>query len=113
MNPVRWIAGSGIGAVVAIVVGGCVPMSEVTPYDIGGSKADGTVVVGANVRATDEIDWQGAEALALERCGAWGYSGAEAFTGVRERCMQMGTPSLFNPDPCLQKEITRTYQCID
>jgi len=60
--------------------------------------------MGATVGEFDEVDWGSAAGTALKVCRAWGYSGAAAFSGVRERCV---TPY------CGKKEILRTYQCID
>ena len=78
------------------------------PFDIGGSKADGTVVMGVTVSELDQVDWDGANHMALERCRAWGFTGARAFSGVRERCVAGGGLS-----GCARKEISRAYQCLD
>lgn len=91
----------------AISLSGCGVMK--TPLDIGGSKGDGTVILGANLDEFDSVNWDGAQAKATKRCQAWGYSGAEAFEGIRERCIE---PSgLFSG--CARKEVSRTYQCLD
>ena len=79
-----------------------------TPLDLGGSKGDGTVIIGANVGEFDRVNWDGAHAKARKRCMAWGYSGTEAFEGIRERCITPGGLS-----GCAEKEMSRTYQCLD
>ena len=101
MNAFRKLA-VGVGSFVFVVaLAGC---ASVIPMDLDGSKADGVVMVGAKVGIFDTIDWEGAEAIAVERCAAWGYSDARAFSGMRERCLD---------SDCFEKEITRTYQCVD
>ena len=92
---------------VASLLFGCAGTTQI-PFDLGGSKADGTVVMGVNVGEFDEVDWGSAAGTALERCRAWGYSNAEAFSGVRERCINPGGWT-----GCAKKEISRTYQCLD
>ena len=91
---------------VASVLFGC--GTTQVPFDIGGSKADGTVVMGVTVSEFDQVDWDGANTTAHERCRAWGFSSARAFSGVRERCVAGGGFS-----GCARKEISRTYQCLD
>ncbi len=90
-----------VAAFLALAITGCAP---VTPVDIGGSKADGTVTTGATVGIFDTVNWEGADEMALYRCRQWGYSHAEPFTGIRERCLD---------SYCETKELSRTYQCID
>ncbi len=79
-----------------------------TPLDLGGSKSDGTVIVGANVGEFDHVNWGEAQKKARKRCAAWGYRGTEAFEGIRERCITPGGWS-----GCAEKEVYRTYQCLD
>ena len=92
---------------IASISFGCVGTTQV-PFDLAGSKADGTIVMGVNVSEFDEVDWESAAGTALERCRAWGFSSVKAFSGVRERCIVTGGWS-----GCEQKEISRTYQCLD
>ena len=57
--------------------------------------------VGAGVEnARPIVDWK--------RCTAWGYRDTEAFEGIRERCITPGGWS-----GCAEKEVSRTYQCLD
>ena len=79
-----------------------------TPLDLGGSKGDGTIIIGANVGEFDHVNWDGAQEKARKRCAAWGYRGTEAFEGIRERCITHGGWS-----GCAEKEVSRTYQCLD
>ena len=79
-----------------------------TPLDFGGSKGDGTVIIGANVGEFDRVNWDGAQAKAMKRCTAWGFRGTEASDGIRERCITPGGWS-----GCAEKEVSRTYQCLD
>ena len=55
------------------------------------------------------MNWDGAQAKATKRCKAWSYSDAEAFEGIRERCIE--PVGWFSG--CARKEVSRTYQCID
>lgn len=73
----------------------------------GGSRADGTVKLVAETRtgwrylpSTNQAD-----ALAANRCKAWGYRGAEAFGGSTRSCISS------NVKGCLIWENTRVYQC--
>lgn len=93
----NWMAGVAI----VVTLTGCSPIA---PMDISGSKADGTVVMGATVGLFGSISWEEAEAKAARRCALWGYRGASAFSGVQERCLDAD---------CFSREVTRTYQCVD
>ena len=94
-------------ALAAISLSGCGVAK--TPLDLSGSKGDGTVIIGANVGEFDRVNWDGAQAKATKRCMAWGYRDAEAFEGIRERCIEpYGWVS-----GCAEKEVSRTYQCLD
>ena len=94
-------------ALAAVSLSGCGVMK--TPLDFGGSKGDGTVVIGANVSEFDRVNWDGAQAKARKRCTAWGYRDTEAFEGIRERCI---TPGGWWSG-CAEKEVSRAYQCLD
>ena len=90
--------------VTAIALGGCTPVQVV---DVGGSKADATVIMGAHVgpfQSPDSIDWTAAESVARQRCMAWGYKTASAFTGIRSQCLDRD---------CMNRELSRTFQCLD
>ena len=93
-------------ALVAILVSGCGSTKD--PFDLGGSKGDGTVIVGANLGEFDKINWAGALEKARRRCRAWGYGDSEPFEGIRERCVSPGGWT-----GCARTEVSRTYQCID
>ena len=80
---------------------------SVRPFDVGGSKADAIVIMGASIGIFDKIDWSSADDMALRRCKAWGYAKVEAFTGYQTRCTRMSAYS------CEQSEVTRSYQCIE
>ena len=102
-------ARSMILSVVALVaLTGC-QKTMIAPFDIGGSKADGTVIIGGTPTEFEEVDWNGADELAVKRCAAWGYSNAEGFAGIREQCTRYGGVL----SSCAQREVTRTYQCLD
>ena len=55
------------------------------------------------------ISLSGCGVASRKRCMAWGYRDAEAFEGIRERCIEpFGWVS-----GCAEKEVSRTYQCLD
>ena len=93
-------------AFAAFSLSGCGVMKR--PLGLGGSKGDGTVILGANVGEFDRVNWDGAQLKAKKRCTAWGYRDTEAFEGIRERCITPGGWS-----GCAEKEVSRTYQCLD
>ena len=80
----------------------------VTPFDISGSKAAGTITMGGTINSIQEIEWDAGDEIALRKCQSWGYSGVEAFAGTRQRCLVM-SGGLFSS--CQSWEVTRDYQC--
>ena len=95
--------GVGVAIAVCTLLSACAA-ELVDPFDISGSKAGGTVVMGATVGLFQKVDWSGAATTATQRCAAWGYSGSQAFSGIRVRCID---------SDCLEKEVTRVYQCLE
>lgn len=79
----------------------------------GGSRSDATVTVGYTYQPQREIPQANAEQArreAVERCRAWGYSEAEAFGLVSQRCVNMYYGA-FGPQ-CLEMLVTQQYQCL-
>jgi len=75
----------------------------------GGNRQDGVVRLSyefAESRQPEMSDTE-AEALALNRCNAWGYQVAEPIAGQVRRCanMEEGNCNLWT--------VTREYQCKD
>ena len=89
-----------------LLVAGCA--NTAVPFDVDGSKADGTILFVASGDANTQVDWNAAQQNAKDRCLAWGYSDVEAFGGWRSRCLQMGP---FGG--CASMEFERKYQCIE
>ena len=90
----------------AVALGGCAT-GPITAFDTGGSKADGTVVMAARVgpfQSPEAVDWRAAESVARHRCAAWGYGNASAFSGISQRCLD---------SDCMNRELSRTFQCLD
>ena len=75
------IVGFAFALAAISILHGCLGRT-LTPIDLAGSKADGTVVMGVVVGEFDEVNWAGAQGTALSRCRAWGYSNVSAFSGV-------------------------------
>ncbi len=101
------------------LAGGCAstPVTK-TPVAISGSRADGTVRMAYDVAATESVtvDWAGADANALKRCQAWGYTKVEAFAGTTTECNEMGRGLLINgalPGSCAKQMVSKEYQCLD
>ena len=81
-----------------------------TPVPTGGSRSDALVEMSYDVGAfeTPVVDWQTAQASALKRCQAWGYTKADPFEGVRQQCKQYNSYG-----SCMLGTVTRTYQCVN
>ena len=76
------------GVLLVVAATGCETVPAV-PIDIGGSRADGTVVLAVDsVSRSPQIDWKSGESLALARCLAWGYSDASPFGGLTVTCLE-------------------------
>ena len=103
MFKIKKVLKLGTSIAVFSVLSSC---STTTAFDIAGSKADGTVVMGANIAAFGKVSWEGSYKTAKRRCKSWGYSSAEAFTGVRQKCIS------FSSYGCNRWELSRTYQCV-
>lgn len=104
-------------AMAATVLAGCTTTESMKWVGVGGSKADGTVILGIDVppkfgivetHATWDVDQANAEAD--RRCKNWGYAGAALFGGdfpVHIVCHQPGI------SPCGAKTYRVNYQCVD
>lgn len=73
----------------------------------GGSKSDGTIKLSYEYGWLEEpkVDMQEGTKTAQRRCSAWGYTGAEAFTGSTEHCVDRKS---LNCDRWL---VTIEFQC--
>ncbi len=73
----------------------------------GGSRADGTVELSYELGAFEvpKVDDDQGLKIAIERCRAWGYSGAEEFGGQTKVCNSGG-------GSCTQWLVTKKYQCL-
>jgi hypothetical protein len=85
---------------------------------VGGSKADGNIILGIDVppkmgitETIVEWDVNKANAEATRRCQNWGYGGAEIYRNgqfpVLKTCHAQGI------SPCWSKIYRIQYQCID
>lgn len=100
----------------AALLSACTTMESAKWVGVGGSKADGTVILGIDVPAKmgvreTEIRWdvQQANAEADRRCRNWGYASAEVFNEtlpVQLTCYAQGI------SPCWSKSYRVMYQCI-
>ncbi|MFC2613669.1 MAG: YecR family lipoprotein [Eikenella corrodens] len=77
---------------------------------VDGSHANGTIEVAASIRSGSTFYWnyQQADALAVRRCRAWDYRGAEVFGQTMQRC----TSYYQGSNNCALWQYSRRYQCI-
>jgi len=92
--------------VIALGVIGCATTKILTAT--GGSRADGVVELSYEYRIFQKpvIQWEQGAATASDRCGAWGYSGAERFGGSTPSCQA------YQGQRCVRHLVTVLYQCI-
>ncbi len=90
---------------VIMSVQGCAVNKQLTPT--GGSRADGTVKLSFEHSALEvpTFDVQQGMNAALQRCAAWGYTGAELFGGSTKTC------SSVSGSGCKLWLVTVEYQC--
>lgn len=78
------------------------------PVAVDGSKSDATVVLAAEYSPNGTPpNWSNGLETAKQRCGAWGYTSAEALGAKFKTCTQTGSYG-----SCLRTRETVTYQCI-
>ena len=58
-----------------VLVTGCA--NTAVPFDVDGSKADGTILFVASGDSNTTVDWTAAHHSAKERCIGWGYNDIE------------------------------------
>lgn len=76
----------------------------------GGSKSDGTVELSFTYGLFEkpQIDNKKGLEKAKKSCMTWGYSSAEEFEFLEERCLSRNAYG-----DCLRAIVTKKYQCID
>ena len=90
---------------ILVVLASCATPKAWSP--IGGSRADATVTLGYTYDLFEQPQLASSgDDLAKQRCGAWGYSGAEAFGAVMTQCIAMSNSG------CMTTQVTKTYQCL-
>jgi hypothetical protein len=75
----------------------------------GGSRSDGTVKLSYqySMFESPNVNMTQASNIAVVKCGAWGYSGAEAFGGEIRECT--GRNGYGN---CVEWNVSAEYQCL-
>lgn len=75
---------------------------------ISGSRSDGTIRLGFHVGPFEkpQLKEGQAERLAGEKCRVWGYSGAQLFGSVMQKC------TANNQYGCVAWFIYADYQCV-
>ncbi|THF64346.1 YecR family lipoprotein [Pseudothauera rhizosphaerae] len=109
-------AGLLSAALLAALTSACSTTEKMRWVAVGGSKADGAVILGIDVPAKMgvretlvEWDEHQANAEAERRCKNWGYTGAETFRDdfpVQVVCHAQGI------SPCWSKTYRIVYQCV-
>jgi hypothetical protein len=76
----------------------------------GGSRSDGVVELSYEYTNFEKpvLDGNQGLGIAKQRCGAWGYSEAEPFGGVKQACQIAD-----GLGGCNRWIVTMDYQCID
>lgn len=102
---------------VLTLLSACTAMDHMRWVGVGGSKADGVVILGFDVPPKMGVfetevtyDAEQANAEADRRCRNWGYAGAEMFSDdfpVQVICHPEGV------SPCWSKTYRIQYQCLD
>jgi YecR-like lipoprotein len=89
------------------------PVTKV-PVAIGGSKADGTIELAYERKASETVtvDWATAEQNALQRCQSWKYSQVESFAGEKTQCAEW-VQGLWSSGYCAREMVYTNYQCLD
>lgn len=95
-----------MGLAVVLVLVGCAVQKTLTP--VGGSRADGTVELAYEFTQFEKPVVDAAQGLeaAIQRCAAWGYSGAEPFGGQKSQCQ-----SFNGYGTCTHMQVSVQYQC--
>lgn len=81
---------------------------------VGGSRADATVTLAVSwnpQQETPQFAKAQADDLAKQKCQQWGYSGAEPFGAIQDKCTGM-TRDPFGTLVCYQREAYTTYMCL-
>lgn len=88
-----------------VVVAGCATVSQMTATS--GSRSDGIVKLSFEYGMLDKVQIDQASALrtAQQRCGTWGYTGAEPFGGMTRQCQA------YSGYGCMRWFATVEYQC--
>jgi hypothetical protein len=107
----------GLLLLMAAVLFACTQAANMEWTSVGGSKADGVVVLGIEVPpkmgvSETIVSWDSsqANAEAERRCKNWGYAGAESFgekLPVQMVCHPQGM------SPCWSKTYRINFQCVD
>lgn len=100
-----------------LLLAGCTTTERMTWGVAGGSKSDGTIILGIEVPpkfgiSETLVEWDAnqANSEADKRCKNWGFARAEAFNEefpVQKVCHPQGI------SPCWSKTYRVAYQCID
>ena len=91
---------------------GCARPVQKDWFAMGGSKGDATVKMGLswnpNTKKPETSKAQ-ADAVAAQKCRAWGYDGAEAFGAITQQCTSIQYTG-FGP-VCQEMRAEVQYQC--
>ncbi|MBI1492678.1 YecR family lipoprotein [Halocynthiibacter styelae] len=106
----KYITKASLLSLIGLTLVSCATPVEKTPLPIGGSRADGSVVLGYQHSWIEvpTVDWAAASVSATRRCQAWGYRSADPFEGIRTQCERSDVYGT-----CLETTVSKTYQCLN
>lgn len=97
---------------IGLIISGCISTQPMNWQATGGSRADATVKLSIQYQAGIDPVLNASQAIneATRKCTAWGYTGAEAFGGVKTECSQYYT-NLVGSVCVGIITVTKEYQC--
>jgi len=100
-----WQRRTRASALTCLLFVGCA--TPVVPTPVGGSKADGVVILSATYGMWQSPDYKWDEALvgARQTCIGWGYRDAEPFKQFQTRCTNI------TPAGCANTQVVMRFQC--
>jgi len=95
-----------VGMAALLVAAGCTVTK--VPEPTRGIESEGVVELAYEYGGFEkpEVDWDRADAAALERCAAWGYTDARQSVRSKHECID------FSGGGCMQWHVSVTYECL-
>ena len=99
-------------SLIGLTISGCVSTQPMDWQATGGSRADATVKLSIQYQAGVDPVLSNSQAIneATKKCRAWGYTGTDAFGGIKTECSQYYT-NLVGSVCVGIITVTKEYQC--